>query len=116
MFIFPLIPGQNEQITIHHSELAFINPIALLEETTSVVCIQLAPGGVLGSHPASGDQLFCVITGQGEVTNATAEYQPIQAGQGVLWRRGEWHTTRSTSGLMALVIEGTLNRFRLQEI
>lgn len=116
MFIFPLFPEQSEQITIHQSELAFINHIALMEATTSVVCIHLAPGGMLGNHPASGDQLFCVITGQGEVGSSTQGFQPIQAGQGVLWQRGEWHTTRSTSGLTAMVIEGTLKRFRLQEI
>lgn len=110
MEIFPFLPKQETRINQHGSVNAFICPVALLDDTTSVVCIRLQPGGMVGHHPTSRDQLLLVISGQGEVCGDIEQYSPIEAGQCVLWRKGEKHTTRSATGLTAVVVEGTLKR------
>jgi mannose-6-phosphate isomerase-like protein (cupin superfamily) len=112
MHIFDFFPGQGNPITQYGSESAAIQPVALLGDTTSLVCIQLDPGGVLGNHPASEDQLFFVINGHGEISGDAAGFKPIKAGQCALWHKGEYHTTRSAHGLTALVVEGKLQKLK----
>jgi quercetin dioxygenase-like cupin family protein len=65
----------------------------------------LAAGGVLGRHPAASAQLFCVVSGEGEVSGADGVAVPIQAGQAALWEPGEPHETTTRTGLTAIVVE-----------
>jgi len=86
-------------------------PLAVGAGEVHIVCMRLAPGGVVGAHPAAGPQLFAVTQGEGWVQGGTAEAltdarQPIRAGYAALWDAGEWHAADTTTGMTALVIEG----------
>jgi mannose-6-phosphate isomerase-like protein (cupin superfamily) len=70
-----------------------------------VGCMRLGPNGVLGSHPAPSDQLFCVVVGEGEVSGSDGIPTPIQAGQAALWEAGEAHETTTKTGLTAIIFE-----------
>jgi quercetin dioxygenase-like cupin family protein len=67
--------------------------------------IEIAPGGVVGRHPAAVSQLFVVVRGSGWVSGADGEREPIEAGQAVLWDQGEEHESGSDTGMTALVLE-----------
>jgi quercetin dioxygenase-like cupin family protein len=70
-----------------------------------VVLIEVAPGGVVGRHPAVGDQLFAVVSGSGWVSGAGDERESIRAGEAVLWEPGEEHESGSDEGMTVLVVE-----------
>jgi len=72
----------------------------------SLTCVAVQPGGVIGTHPAIGAQLFRVIAGEGWVAGPDGERVPISAGSGVRWEDGEVHTSGTTAGFTALVVEG----------
>lgn len=69
-------------------------------------CFRLEPGGVIGRHPASVEQLLVVVEGSGWVSGADGERRPIAAGEAAFWEPGEEHETTSDEGLTAIVIEG----------
>jgi len=71
-----------------------------------VTCLAVAPGGVIGTHPATGPQLFLVIAGQGWAAGPDGERVPISAGRGVRWDAGEIHTSGTEVGFIALAVEG----------
>jgi hypothetical protein len=77
----------------------------------------LAPGGCIGRHPATQQQLLLVIEGVGEVSGDSGVFHPLAAGQAALWQPGEEHETRSEAGLTALIFEGEIERLseQLQE-
>jgi quercetin dioxygenase-like cupin family protein len=68
--------------------------------------IEIAPGGVVGRHPAVVTQLFVVVRGSGWVSGSNGEREPIEPGQAVLWDEGEEHESGSDTGMTALVLEG----------
>jgi quercetin dioxygenase-like cupin family protein len=70
----------------------------------------LAPGGRIGRHPASQQQLLLVIDGGGEVSGEDGVFHPITAGQAALWQAGEEHETRSEAGLTAMISEGEVEK------
>jgi quercetin dioxygenase-like cupin family protein len=70
-----------------------------------VVVIEVAPGGVVGRHPAAVSQLFVVVTGSGWVSGVEGDREPIEAGEAVLWKQGEEHESGSETGMTALVVE-----------
>jgi hypothetical protein len=72
----------------------------------SLTCLTVEPGGVIGTHPATGAQLFLVIAGEGWAAGPDGERVPIAAGWGVRWDAGEIHTSGTDTGLTALSIEG----------
>jgi quercetin dioxygenase-like cupin family protein len=67
---------------------------------------RLEPGGVIGRHPASVEQLLVVVEGSGWVSGADGERVAIAAGEAAFWEAGEEHETTSDEGLTAVVIEG----------
>jgi quercetin dioxygenase-like cupin family protein len=69
------------------------------------VVIEIAPGGVVGRHPAVVTQLFVVVHGSGWVSGAGGEREAIRAGEAVLWEQGEEHESGSEEGMTALVVE-----------
>lgn len=96
-------------ITVYDSRGAGLMRLARSGDDLSVVAITLEPGGVLGRHPATADQLLVVIAGSGLVSGADAQPEPIAAGSAALWSAGELHETRAgPTGLLAVVIEGAL--------
>ena len=71
-----------------------------------LTCLTLAPDGIIGTHPATEDQLFLVIAGEGWVAGSDGQRIPIAAGWGVRWDAGEDHTSGTKAGLTALAVEG----------
>ena len=71
-----------------------------------LICLAVAPGGVIGSHRAGDAQLFLVIAGQGWAAGPDGERVPISAGWGVRWDAGEIHTSGTEVGFVALSVEG----------
>jgi quercetin dioxygenase-like cupin family protein len=83
-----------------------ITPIMRTADAAQVVAMWLAPGGIVGRHPASGGQLFLVTQGDGWVEGGDGARRDIHAGQAAWWDDGEAHTAGTDSGLAVLVIEG----------
>jgi hypothetical protein len=80
--------------------------VAAGEGRVSLTCLRVEPGGLIGTHPATGAQLFLVIDGAGWVAGPDGERVQIAAGWGVRWDAGEIHTSGTHTGLVALAIEG----------
>jgi hypothetical protein len=78
----------------------------LVEDAGFVAVLRLGPGGRIGRHPATGQQVFAVIDGQGLVSGNDGVEQPIHAGEAAVWQQGEEHETRTDDGLTAVVSEG----------
>jgi quercetin dioxygenase-like cupin family protein len=74
-----------------------------------LVAVALAPGGVIGPHPAGGRQLLVVLSGSAEVAGAEGVVLPLTAGSAAVWEPGEVHETRSPSGMAGLIVEGDLD-------
>jgi hypothetical protein len=72
-----------------------------------LTCLTVAPGGIIGTHPATDSQLFLVIAGHGWAAGPDGERVPINAGWGVRWDAGETHTSGTEAGLIALAVEGS---------
>jgi quercetin dioxygenase-like cupin family protein len=65
----------------------------------------VAAGGRIARHPAVMPQLLAVVAGEGLVSGAEGDFEPIAAGEAVFWAAGEEHETVSDYGLTALVVE-----------
>jgi quercetin dioxygenase-like cupin family protein len=76
-----------------------------LAADAQVVLIEIAPGGVVGRHPAGVAQLFIVVRGAGWVSGADGERAQIGAGEAALWEPGEEHESGSDDGMTVLVVE-----------
>jgi len=66
---------------------------------------RLAAGGRIARHPATVPQILAVLEGEGRVSGAAGDLEPIAAGEAVFWSGGEEHETVSDGGLTALVLE-----------
>ena len=80
--------------------------IAAGDGQVQLTCLTLAPGGIIGTHPATQAQLFLVIAGEGWAAGPDGRRIPISAGWGVRWDAGEEHTSGTETGLTALAVEG----------
>jgi quercetin dioxygenase-like cupin family protein len=75
------------------------------DEAVAVTVLHVAAGGEIGRHPAPVEQLFVVASGRGAVSGGDGTWQPVAAGQAVVWEAGEEHTTRADEDLTAVVVE-----------
>lgn len=75
------------------------------EKMTHIGCIHLEKDGVVGYHQAVVPQLLLVVEGEGFVRGETDDYIKVQSGEAVFWNLGEWHETKTDTGLTAIVIE-----------
>ena len=80
-----------------------------LSADAHLVAVALAPGGVIGRHPAVGRQLLVVLSGEAEVAGAEGAVRHLGPGQAAVWEPGEVHETRSPTGLSGLIVEGDLD-------
>lgn len=71
-----------------------------------VVLARLAPGGIIGRHPAVVDQCLVVLSGEAELSGEDGVTRVLHAGSAALWTAGESHETCSRAGLTAIIIEG----------
>ena len=53
-----------------------------------------AAGGTVGTHPASGTQLFMITSGSGWVAGAGGDRVPLGPGWGVRWEQGDLQSSR----------------------
>jgi quercetin dioxygenase-like cupin family protein len=90
----------------HHGSRAFTHFRLAQAADAAAGAVELGPGGVIGRHPAAASQLLVVVEGSGEVSGGDGTFQPIAAGEAVAWEAGEEHETRSTGGMLAIVLEG----------
>jgi quercetin dioxygenase-like cupin family protein len=74
-------------------------------EAVAVTVLHVAAGGEVGRHPAPVDQLLVITEGHGVVQADSGAWVSVRAGQVVLWRTGEEHTTRAIDDITAVVIE-----------
>jgi Ca2+-binding EF-hand superfamily protein len=93
-------------ITFHGSTGFTATRIAAGQGEVRLTCLNLEPGGIIGTHPAADGQLFLVIAGDGWIAGPGGERVPLAAGWGVRWEPGEAHTSGSETGMTALAVEG----------
>jgi quercetin dioxygenase-like cupin family protein len=74
-------------------------------EALAVTVLHVAAGGRVGRHPAPVDQLMMVTAGHGAVQAGGGDWTKIRAGQAVVWRAGEDHTTTAVEDITAVVVE-----------
>ena len=94
-------------ISAHGSTGLHATRIASGDDGVTVTCLSVLPGGTIGTHPTTGDQLFLVIAGSGWVAGADGIRLPVQAGEGARWAAGEVHTSGADTSLTALAVEGS---------
>ena len=108
MRILDLTDLPHRPIEAHGSHGFSVGAFGLSAEA-HLVSVSLAPGGVLGRHPAAARQLLVVLDGEAEVSGAGGPSRRLSAGQAAVWERGEAHETRTATGLSALIVEGDLD-------
>lgn len=74
-----------------------------------LVAVALAPGGVIGPHPALGRQLLVVLTGEADVRGAEGDVRRLVTGEAAVWEPGEMHETRSAGGMTGMIVEGDVD-------
>lgn len=77
------------------------------EGETRVYCLRFDPGGRIGRHPTARAQLFLVVEGAGWVSGGDGRVEPLSAGQGAWFARGEMHAKGSDSGMTAIMVQVT---------
>lgn len=82
-----------------------IAPLGRLGAAQATVA-RLAARGVIGRHDAVGAQLLAVLEGTAIVSGADGTEHEIGPGRAAIWDAGESHETRTTTGLVALILEG----------
>lgn len=116
MKILTIDPGKAHDIEAYGSQGFALTHIVVGQARLSHAV--LAPGGHIGRHQASQQQLFLVIDGEGEVSGDDGVFHAISAGQAALWQVGEEHETRTETGLTATLFEGEIEKIsqQLQQI
>lgn len=76
------------------------------DKATHIGCMHLDENGMIGYHQAVVSQLLLIMHGEGYVRGEKEEYYKVQAGDAVFWEKDEWHETKTSTGLTAIVIEG----------
>lgn len=74
-------------------------------KAASIGCMHLGENGLIGYHQAVCPQLLLILSGEGLVSINQEEYFNVQPGDAVFWEKDEWHETKTTRGLTAIVIE-----------
>ncbi|WP_199619781.1 cupin domain-containing protein [Paenibacillus alkalitolerans] len=75
------------------------------EKAVHIGCMHLKANGIIGYHQATTPQLLLIMVGEGYVRGEKDEYYKVHAGDAVFWEKGEWHETKTDTGLTAIVIE-----------
>jgi quercetin dioxygenase-like cupin family protein len=105
MEIYSFSKAVGKRITHYHSDF-FMTRIMQTNKGTVIGVMYLEENGVVGYHQAATPQLLLIVSGSGFVSIDQKEYIPVKAGEAVFWQQGEWHETKTKTGMTALVIEG----------
>jgi quercetin dioxygenase-like cupin family protein len=92
-------------VTAYGSTGAHWSAIAQSSGEAHVGRMRLEPGGLLGMHPTTVDQLFLVVAGEGWTRRDGRERIQLGPGHGVLWRAGERHESGTDTGMTAMVVQ-----------
>jgi hypothetical protein len=93
-------------VSAHGSIGLVATRIAVSQGRVGLTCLRVAPGGMIGTHPATDAQLLLVIAGDGWTAGPDGERVPIATGWGVRWEAGEVHTSGTDTGMVMLAVEG----------
>jgi quercetin dioxygenase-like cupin family protein len=108
MRVLDLTALRGSRVDSHGSKGFSVAAFGLTAEA-HLVTVTLAPGGVVGRHPAAARQLLVVLDGDAVVSggsDGSGEPVTVGPGQAVVWEPHEPHETRTVDGLVALVLEG----------
>ncbi|MCH7321438.1 cupin domain-containing protein [Solibacillus sp. MA9] len=105
MKFFSFAKEHGRKVT-HYASDFILSRLATIEGRAVVSIMYLEENGIIGYHEASVNQILFVVQGEGNVCNGNKEFKRIQAGEAVFWKKGEWHETKTDTGLTAVVIEG----------
>ncbi|TQR20514.1 cupin [Psychrobacillus vulpis] len=75
------------------------------DKVTHIGCMHLDENGIVGYHQAIVPQLLLIMSGEGYVRGKKEEFIKVQTGDAVFWEKDEWHETKTSDGLTAIVIE-----------
>ncbi|MFD1677474.1 cupin [Alicyclobacillus fodiniaquatilis] len=89
----------------HFDSNFIMSRILLTDEPTQIGCVYLEAGGIIGFHQALSAQLLLVVHGPASVRCDSESEVCVSVGDAVFWEKGEWHETKTETGLMAIVIE-----------
>jgi len=107
MKIFRFDPEVGKSVDAYGSLGFVISRLVRVFEETDIKCAHLSPGGIIGFHQTTKDQLFVVVQGEGWVRGEAHESQcSIKAGQAAFWDEGEWHESGTETGMVIILIEG----------
>ncbi|NJJ38756.1 cupin domain-containing protein [Paenibacillus apii] len=104
MELYHFSKDSGKKITQFNSDFT-MSRIVQTDKPAHIGCMHLEENGVVGYHQAVVPQLLIIIKGEGDVRSKDEEYIKVQAGDAVFWEKGEWHETKTASGLTAIVIE-----------
>ena len=82
------------------------SPLTRAVGNAAVQLATLVPGGRIDRHRAAARQLLAVVSGSGVVSGEDGREVDVGPGEAVLWRTGELLETRSSEGLLAVIVEG----------
>lgn len=71
----------------------------------NIGCAYLEREGTIGYHEAPIPQLLLIVNSEGKVQGNDNVVHDVKQGDAVYWEQGEWHKTRTDSGLTAIIIE-----------
>lgn len=66
----------------------------------------IGPEGSIPRHAAAAPQIIVIIEGRGEVSGASGTLEAVEEGDAVFFAEGEEHETRTSGGMVALIVEG----------
>lgn len=104
MELFKFDKSNGKQISKFNSDF-IMSRITQTTKAAHIGCMHLEENGVVGYHQAVSPQLLLIVGGEGLVRGEKEEYVEVEAGDAVFWNKGEWHETKTNTGLMAIVIE-----------
>lgn len=105
MKLFRFDPKIGKNVNGYDSKGFIVSRVVHPFSEAVINCAYLSPGGVIGYHQATVDQLFLVVDGVGWVRGETAERSSIHTGQAAYWTKGEWHESGTSDGMTAIIIE-----------
>ncbi|SHG64455.1 cupin domain-containing protein [Ornithinibacillus halophilus] len=104
MKIFNFSKEHGKQITKFNSDFV-MSRIIQTEKPAHIGSMYLEENGIIGFHQAVVPQLLLIVNGEGFVRGNEEEYIKVQSGDAIFWEKGEWHETKTDTGLIAIVIE-----------
>ena len=90
----------------HYSSDFVMTKILQTSEAASIGVMYLEENGIVGYHQAMTPQLLLIVSGAGFVSVDQEEYVQVGEGDAIFWQHGEWHETKTETGMTAVVIEG----------